>query len=199
MRRLDAPPPVPALPVMVVAAIGIAVNLGAAWLMRGGHSHDLNRRGAYLHLLADAAVSLAAVLAGAGMLTLGWRWLDPATALLVGAVVALGAFGLLRDAFNAAMDAVPLGVDQGQVRDFLSAQAGVSAVHHLHIWSLGAGEIAMTAHLVRPDASDHDLFIDRIVDELDQRFGINHPTLQIERGSACEHDRHDRAPHGAAH
>jgi cobalt-zinc-cadmium efflux system protein len=199
MRRLDAPPPVPALPVMVVAAIGIAVNLGAAWLMRGGHSHDLNRRGAYLHLLADAAVSLAAVLAGAGMLTLEWRWLDPATALLVGAVVALGAFGLLRDAFNAAMDAVPLGVDQGQVRDFLSAQAGVSAVHHLHIWSLGAGEIAMTAHLVRPDASDHDLFIDRIVDELDQRFGINHPTLQIERGSACEHDRHDRAPHGAAH
>ena len=198
VRRLDAPPPIPALPVMVVAAIGIAVNLGAAWLMRGGHSHDLNRRGAYLHLLADAAVSLAAVLAGAGMLTLGWRWLDPATALLVGAVVALGAFGLLRDAFNAAMDAVPLGVDQAQVRDFLSSQAGVSAVHHLHIWSLGAGEIAMTAHLVRPEASDHDLFIDRIVDELDQRFGINHVTLQIERGSACEHDRHDRAPHGAA-
>ena len=198
VRRLDAPPPIPALPVMVVAAIGIAVNLGAAWLMRGGHSHDLNRRGAYLHLLADAAVSLAAVLAGTGMLTLGWRWLDPATALLVGAVVALGAFGLLRDAFNAAMDAVPLGVDQAQVRDFLSSQAGVSAVHHLHIWSLGAGEIAMTAHLVRHEASDHDLFIDRIVDELDQRFGINHVTLQIERGSACEHDRHDRAPHGAA-
>ena len=197
VRRLGAPPQVPGLPVMVVAAIGIAVNLGAAWLMRGGHAHDLNRRGAYLHLLADAAVSLAAVIAGAGMLLLGWQWLDPAIALLVAAVVAAGAFGLLRDAFNAAMDAVPQGVDQGQVRAFLSAQVGVSAVHHLHIWSLGAGEIAMTAHLVRPHDGDHDPFIDRIVHELDHRFGINHATLQIERGSACEHDRHDRAPHGA--
>jgi cobalt-zinc-cadmium efflux system protein len=114
----------------------------------------------------------------------------------VGAVVAVSAFGLLRDAFNAAMDAVPQGVDQVQVRAFLSEQAGVSAVHHLHIWSLGAGEIAMTAHLVRPDDGDHDPFIDRIVHELDHRFGINHPTLQIERGGGCEHDRHDRAPHG---
>jgi cobalt-zinc-cadmium efflux system protein len=196
VRRLGAPPQIPGLPVMVVAAIGIAVNLGAAWLMRGGHAQDLNRRGAYLHLLADAAVSLAAVLAGAGMLLLGWQWLDPAIALLVGAVVAIGAFGLLRDAFNAAMDAVPQGVDQAQVRTFLSDQAGVSAVHHLHIWSLGAGEIAMTAHLVRPDDRDHDGFIDGIVHELEERFGINHPTLQIERGATCEHDRHARAPHG---
>ena len=197
VRRLGAPPQVPGMPVMVVAAIGIAVNLGAAWLMRGGHSHDLNRRGAYLHLLADAAVSLAAVVAGAGMLLLGWQWLDPAIALLVGAVVAAGAFGLLRDAFNAAMDAVPRGIDQGQVRAFLSQQAGVSAVHHLHIWSLGAGEIAMTAHLVRPQDTDHDSFIDHLTHELDHRFGINHATLQIELGGACEHDRHDRAPHGA--
>jgi cobalt-zinc-cadmium efflux system protein len=196
VRRLGAPPQIPGLPVMVVAAIGIAVNLGAAWLMRGGHAQDLNRRGAYLHLLADAAVSLAAVLAGAGMLLLGWQWLDPAIALLVGAVVAIGAFGLLRDAFNAAMDAVPQGVDQTQVRTFLSDQAGVSAVHHLHIWSLGAGEIAMTAHLVRPDDRDHDGFIDRVVHELEERFGINHSTLQIERGGGCEHDRHDHAPHG---
>ena len=181
----------------MVAAIGIAVNLGAAWLLREGHSHDLNRRGAFLHLLADAAVSLAAVLAGIGMLQLGWQWLDPATGLLVGAVVALGAFSLLRDAFNAAMDAVPAAIDQGQVRAWLAAQDGVSAVHHLHIWSLGAGEVAMTAHLVRLADGDHDAFLDRIGDELDQRFGINHPTLQIERGSSCEHDRHDRAPHGA--
>ena len=197
VRRLGAPPQIPGVPVMAVATIGIAVNLGAAWLMRGGHAHDLNRRGAYLHLLADAAVSFAAVLAGAGMLLLGWQWLDPAIALLVGAVVAVGAFGLLRDAFNAAMDAVPQGVDQGQVRAFLSQQAGVSAVHHLHIWSLGAGEIAMTAHLVRPQDTDHDSFIDHLTHELDHRFGINHATLQIELGGACEHDRHDRAPHGA--
>ena len=94
--RFGAPPQVPGLPVMAVAAIGIGVNLGAAWLVRDGHAHDLNRRGAFLHLMADAAVSLAAVLAGAGMVWLGWSWLDPATALVVGAVIAVGAFGLLR-------------------------------------------------------------------------------------------------------
>jgi len=200
LRRLDAPPQVPPMPVIVVAAIGIVVNLGAAWLVRGGHDHagqhDLNRRGAFLHLVADAAVSLAAVLAGLGMLRLGWEWLDPVTALLVGIVVAASAFSLLRDAFNAAMDAVPSQIDQSAVREHLAAQDGVVAVHHLHIWSLGAGEVAMTAHLVRPQDDDHDRFIDRLVHELDHRFGINHPTLQIERGQACEHDRHDRAPHG---
>ena len=195
IRRFSAPPEVPGIPVMAVAAIGIAINLGAAWFVRDGHEHDLNRRGAYLHLVADAAVSLAAVLAGAGMWWLGWTWLDPATALLVALVVAVGSFGLLRDAFNAAMDAVPRGIDQQQVRDWLLQQPGVSALHHLHIWSLGAGEIAMTAHLVRAGDADHDAFIDRLNDELDERFGINHPTLQIERGGACEHDRHDRAPH----
>ena len=196
MRRLGAPPQIPALPVMVVAAIGIVVNLGAAWLVREGHEHDLNRRGAFLHLVGDAVVSFAAVLAGLGMQQLGWRWLDPVTGLLVGAVVAVGAFGLLRDAFNAAMDAVPAGIDQTAVLAHLTAQDGVAAVHHLHIWSLGAGEIAMTAHLVRPGGGDHDAFLDRLTDELDARFGINHPTLQIEHGGLCEHDRHDRAPHG---
>lgn len=196
IRRFSAPPDIPALPVIVVAAIGIVVNLGAAWIMRKGQDRDLNRRGAFLHLVADAAVSLAAVLAGIGMWAFGWRWLDPGTGLLIGVVVAAGAFGLLRDAFEAAMDAVPRGIDQDSVHSFLASQPGVSAVHHLHIWSLGAGEIAMTAHLVRPDAGDHDDFIDRLNHALDHRFGINHPTLQVERGTACEHDQHDRAPHG---
>ena len=198
VRRLGEPPQVPALPVIVVAAIGIAVNLGGAWMMRDGpdhgHAHDLNRRGAFLHLLADAGVSVAAVLAGIGMLELGWNWLDPATALLVGAVVAASAFSLLRDSFNAAMDAVPRGLEQARVRDWLQAQDGVSAVHHLHIWSLGAGEIAMTAHLVRAGSEGHDDFLDRMHHELDARFGINHPTLQVEFGDTC-HDLRDPAPH----
>jgi cobalt-zinc-cadmium efflux system protein len=196
IRRFNAPPEIPAWPVILVALLGIAVNLGSAWFVRDGHDHDLNRRGAFLHLMADAGVSLAAVLAGTGMLWLGWAWLDPMIALLIGLVVAASAFGLLRESFNAAMDAVPRSIDQEAVRGFLAGQAGVSAVHHLHIWSLGAGEIAMTAHLIRPDAHDHDAFIDRVNLALDQRFGINHATLQIEHGTACEHDRHDRAPHG---
>ena len=200
IRRFSAPPEIPALPVMLVAALGIVVNLGAAWLLHGGHAHDLNRRGAFLHLIADAAVSLVAVLAGAGMWWLGWAWLDPGTALLVGVVIAVGAFGLLRESFDAAMDAVPRALDPDAVRDFLLAQPGVQGVHHLHIWALGTGEVAMTAHLVRPgDAADHDAFIDDICDVLDQRFGINHPTLQIERGDGSRHDCGGRAPHGAGH
>jgi cobalt-zinc-cadmium efflux system protein len=198
LRRFSAPPEVPGLPVMAVASIGIGINLGAAWFVREGHAHDLNKRGAFLHLVADAAVSLAAVLAGAGIWWLGWNWLDPATALLVALVVAAGSFSLLRDAFNAAMDAVPRGIDQNAVRDWLLAQPGVSALHHLHIWSLGAGEIAMTAHLVRADVADHDAFIDRLNEGLDERFGINHPTVQIEHGTTSGHDCIDRAPHGHA-
>ena len=195
IRRFAAPPDIPPWPVMVVAAIGIGVNLAGAWLVRGGHDHDLNRRGAFLHLLADAAVSLAAVLAGLGILALGWSWLDQVTGLLIGIVVAAGAFGLLRDAFDAAMDAVPRGLDQGQVRAFLAEQAGVQAVHHVHIWSLGAGEVAMTAHLVRAPGDDHDHFIERISHALDERFGINHPTLQIEHGPACAQHGHGTAAH----
>lgn len=196
IRRFDAPPSIAGLPVMVVATIGILVNLGGAWMMRDGHEHDLNRRGAFLHLMADAAISVAAVVAGAGIWWLGWNWLDPVISLLVGVVVAVTAFGLLRESFNAAMDAVPRTIDQTAVHDFLAGQPGVSAVHHLHIWSLGAGEIAMTAHLVRPAGEDHDRFIDDLHHKLDEQFGINHPTLQIEHGTSCEHDRHDRAPHG---
>jgi cobalt-zinc-cadmium efflux system protein len=195
LRRLGAPPQIPGMPVIVVAAIGIAVNLGAAWFVRDGHANDLNRRGAFLHLVADAAVSLTAVLAGIGMLSLGWSWLDPVTALLVGAVVALGAFGLLRDSFNATMDAVPDSVDRAAVQAFLAGQPGVVAVHHLHIWALGSDEIAMTAHLVRGDTDDHDAFLAGIVHELDHRFGIQHPTLQIERGAACGQDAHAGAGH----
>ncbi|KRA53215.1 hypothetical protein ASD77_00485 [Pseudoxanthomonas sp. Root65] len=194
-RRFSAPPEIPATPVIVIASLGILVNLGAAWLVKDGHAHDLNMRGAFLHLLADAAVSLAAVLAGIGMATLGWAWLDPATALLIAVVVAVGSWGLLRDSFDAAMDAVPGSVDPEEVRAFLQDQPGVSAVHHLHIWPLGANEIALTAHLVRAREDDHDAFLDATVHALDDRFGVNHATLQIERGTGCGHDRHDAAPH----
>lgn len=195
LRRLGAPPQVPGAIVIVVAAIGIGVNLVGAWLMRdtGGNAHDLNRRGAFLHLMADAAISLATVLAGFGMLWLGWAWLDPVVALVVGAVVAMGAFGLLRDSFNATMDAVPAGIDQSRVRAFLLQQPGVQAVHHLHIWSLGGDAVALTAHLVRPGDAPQDAFISTVSAALDHAFGINHATLQLESGTPC-----GQAEHGPA-
>jgi cobalt-zinc-cadmium efflux system protein len=182
-RRFADPQDVAALPVIVVATIGIAINLGSALLFRHGHAHDINQRGAYLHLLADAAVSLAVVLGGCGMLLLGWTWLDPVLALGVGVVVIWSSWGLLRDSLDLALDAVPRGIDRDQVRQFLEAQPQVAAVHHVHIWALGSREVALTAHLVRPDA-DTDDFLAQTGAALRERFGISHATLQIERGDA---------------
>ncbi|MDX2300201.1 MAG: cation diffusion facilitator family transporter [Xanthomonadaceae bacterium] len=195
IRRLGAPPEVPGWPVMWVAMLGIAINLGTAWLFHDGRRVDLNRRGAYLHLMADAMVSIAAVLAGLGMLTLHWYWLDPVLALLVAAVVAGTGWKLMRESFWQVMDAVPEHVDQNAVIAWLQAQDGVQQVHHVHIWALGAEEVALTAHIVRPRMDDHDAFLDRLVQTLEQRFGINHSTLQFEHGPGCAHDLHDHAPH----
>lgn len=186
LRRLGAPPAVDPLPVIVVAAIGIAINLGSALLFRHGHAHDINQRGAYLHLLADAAVSLAVVLGGLAMYAWGWRWLDPVLALAVGIVVVWSGWGLLRDSLDLTLDAVPRGIDQAAVKAFLAEQDGVAAVHHVHIWALGSREVALTAHLNRPAGADQDLFIATVSHRLSDRFGISHATLQIEHGSACE-------------
>ena len=195
LRRLATPPEVPGGIVMVVAGLGIAVNLGTAALFHRDQTTDLNRRGAYLHLLADAGVSFAAVLAGLGMLELGWRWLDPALATLVALIIAVTSWGLLRASFRQAMDAVPAHIDRDQVQSYLTSLADVEAVHHLHIWSIGTDEIALTAHVVRSRVEGHDAFLDRVVHGLDARFGINHATVQVELGPGCEHDRDDYAPH----
>jgi cobalt-zinc-cadmium efflux system protein len=180
---------------MWVAAIGIAVNLGTALMFRRDPGHDLNRRGAYLHLMADAGVSVAAVVAGFGMAKLGWRWLDPALAMLVAVLIAATSWRLLRDSFRQAMDAVPSHLDSAKVQTFLAGLPSVQAVHHLHIWSIGTGEIALTAHIQRAEVTDHDAFIDATALALNQQFGINHATLQIELRPGCRHDRDDRAPH----
>ena len=195
ITRLHAPPEVPGLTVMAVAGLGIVVNLGTAALFHRGQHTDLNKRGAYLHLLADAAVSLAAVIAGLGIWWAGWRWLDPLTAVLVAVVIGVGSWGLLKASFLQVMDAVPEGLDKAEVERWLLALPGVSAVHHVHIWSLGAEEIALTAHVVRATAEGHDDFIDAANHGLHERFGINHATLQIELGGACLHDHHAHAPH----
>ncbi|MBB5206921.1 cation diffusion facilitator family transporter [Chiayiivirga flava] len=190
LRRLAQPPEVAAIPVIVVAAVGIAINLGSALLFRGGHAHDINQRGAYLHLMADAAVSLAVVFGGVGMWWLGWRWLDPALALGVGIVIAITSWGLLRESLDLALDAVPRGVERDAVAAFLAQQDGVAAVHHVHIWALGSREIALTAHLVRPDADIDDAFVATLGTRLRERFGIAHATLQVERGGDRDAPQH---------
>jgi len=195
LRRFAMPPDVPGGIVMVVAGFGILVNLGTAALFHRGQATDLNKRGAYLHLLADAGVSVAAVLAGLGMWSLGWRWLDPALAALVALIITLTSWGLLRASFRQAMDAVPAHINSDEVQSFLESLPDVEAVHHLHIWPIGTDEIALTAHVVRSLVEGHDAFLDRVAHELNSRFGINHATVQVELGPGCEHDQDDHAPH----
>ncbi len=193
--RLQQPPAVPGFAVMWIAGLGILVNLGTAGLFHRDQRTDLNKRGAYLHLLADAAVSVAAVIAGFGIGFAGWDWLDPATGILIAVVVAVSSWSLLKNSLLQVMDGVPENITLPHVEAYLLGLPQVKAVHHVHIWSLGAEEIALTAHIVRNTAEGHDAFIDATSAGLSKEFGINHATLQIELGQTCAHDSHDQAPH----
>lgn len=184
IERLSEPPPVAAAPVLAVASLGILVNGGTALLFHREARHDLNARGAFLHMAADAAVSLGVVAAAGGILLTGWNWLDPATALVVGGVVAWTAFDLLRASLDSAFDSVPRGVDIAAVRAFLESRDGVASVHDLHVWPLSTSLTALTAHLVMPGGHPGDAFLDEVAGELDHRFAIGHATLQIELGGA---------------
>ena len=182
LRRLSGMTEVAGVTVMVVAAVGIAVNGLSAWLLMAGREGDLNVRGAFLHMLGDAAISLGVVAAGAIIFATGWNWLDPVASLVIAVLVVWGTWGLLREAIMMSLDAVPRGVDGGRVESYLRGLPGVSEVHDLHIWAMSTTETAMTAHLVRPGAGLDDHLLHEICHELEHRFGISHATLQIEAG-----------------
>jgi cobalt-zinc-cadmium efflux system protein len=184
-RRFSEPPPVAAPTVMVVAAIAIAVNLISAWLLRGGE-HDLNIRGAFIHLLADAAVSLGVVASGGVILLSGWYWVDPVVSLIISGVIVWGTWGLLKNAVNLSLQAVPSGIEPTDVREYLLTLPGVSKVHDLHVWAMSTTETALTCHLVMPRGAPGDEFLNRVCEELNLRFRIAHPTIQVETGDqAC--------------
>jgi cobalt-zinc-cadmium efflux system protein len=171
---------------MVVAAFGIAINGSTALLFMRGRDGDLNIRGAYLHMAADAGVSLGVVVAALVIMLTGWLWVDPAISLVIAAAVLASGWGLARDSVNLALDGVPRGIELARVKDYLGALEGVSEVHDLHIWAMSTNETALTAHLVRPDGTD-DAFLHRVCEELSHRFNIHHATLQIEtRGDVCK-------------
>jgi cobalt-zinc-cadmium efflux system protein len=182
VRRFADPAPVESGPVMIVAAIGIVINTATALMFMRGSKDDLNVRGAFLHMAADAAVSAGVVVAAFLMMLTGWLWLDSLTSLLIVAVIVLGTWGLLRDSLDMALDAAPKGIDPGKVRDWLAARPGVLEVHDLHIWAMSTTETALTAHVVRPPADDHDQFLHEICSELASKFKIGHATVQIEHG-----------------
>ncbi len=183
LSRFAAPRPAEAETVMIVAAIGIVINTATALMFARGRKDDLNVRGAYLHMMADAAVSAGVVVAAFGMLMTGWLWLDPAISLVIVVVIAVSTWGLLRDSLNLALDAVPAGIDAHAVEEYLTGLPGVSAVHDLHIWAMSTTETALTAHLVRPDHGPDDALMARIADELQHRFRIGHATIQVESGN----------------
>ena len=185
IRRIANPGEVGGKTVMIVAAIGILLNGATAWLFFSGREHDLNIRGAFLHMAADAAVSAGVVVAGAIIIFTGWRWLDPVASLLINAVIVWGTWGLLRESLGMALDLVPANVDPAAVRQYLETQPGVRAVHDLHIWPLSTTETALSAHLVKPDAELDDKMLAQVCDELAHRFGIGHATIQLERGDSA--------------
>ena len=184
--RFRTPASIDAPVVIWVAALGILINTATALLFLSGRKQDLNLRGAYLHMAADAAVSLGVVIAGLLTLATGWSWLDPVVSLAIVAVILLGTWGLLRDATRLALHAVPEGVDPVDVRRFLERQSGVEEVHDLHIWGMSTTETAMTAHLVMPGGHPGDAFIAELADRMAHDFGIAHATLQVETGSGAQ-------------
>ena len=185
--RLMHPEPVGETVVIVVAIIGILVNGITAWLFVSGRKGDLNTRGAFLHMAADAAVSAGVVIAGFAILLTGWQWLDPLVSLAIVAVILASTWGLLRDSVAMTLSAVPAEIEPAAVRGALTALPGVSALHDLHIWPMSTTEISMTAHLVMPAGHPGDTFLMNAAREMQDHFGIGHVTLQVETSvdTAC--------------
>ena len=169
---------------LVVAAIGIVVNGATAMLFARGRKGDINIRGAYLHMAADAAVSAGVVIAGALILWTGATWIDPVTSLVIGLVILLSTWELLLGAVKMSLAAVPEHIDTDEVEADLAALDGVAHVHHLHIWNMSTTETAMTVHLVMPAGHPGDDFLHAAQHRLEERYHIGHSTIQIERGDA---------------
>ncbi|MGV9010358.1 cation diffusion facilitator family transporter [Brevundimonas sp.] len=182
VRRLNDPAPVGSVTVMVVAGIGFFINLGTALLFMKDQHKDLNVRGAYLHMMADAAVSLGVVVVGAVMLFTGWSILDPLVSIAIVILILLGTWGLLKDSVNLALDAAPRGVDVAAIRAGFLSLPGVRAVHDLHVWGLSTTETALTAHLVH-DRADADVLLAEAQGLVRTRFSIGHTTFQLESGT----------------
>jgi cobalt-zinc-cadmium efflux system protein len=177
--------------VMIVAGIGIVINGGTALLFARGRNGDINIRGAYLHMAADAAVSAGVVVAGFVILQTGWWWVDPLASAVIVAVILIGTWGLLRESVVMALDAVPPSIDPHAVEDALATLPGVARVHDLHIWPMSTTEAALTAHLVVPEGEAGDAFLHGACAMLHDRFGIEHSTLQVERGDVgCSLEGH---------
>ena len=191
-ERLSSPQPVNGFIIIVVAAIGVLINTATALLFVKGQKHDLNIRAAYLHIAADAAISLGVVIAGVAILLTGWLLLDPLISLLIVVVILLSTWGLLRDSIDLSIDAVPQGIEVSEVKEYLLNLTNVSDLHDLHIWALSTTENALTVHLMTTDALIYNHFIQEIQEHLNHHFNIAHVTIQIEKEESDHHCVLDR-------
>jgi cobalt-zinc-cadmium efflux system protein len=183
VQRFAQTPAVAGLTVSLVACVGIVINGLSAWLFVKGSKGDLNIRGAYLHMAADAAVSLGVVVGGLAMMATGWFWLDPVLSLVIVGVVVCGTWGLLRESMELALNAVPAHIDIDLIDAYLRSLPGVTEIHDLHVWGMSTTESALTVHLVVPEGYPGDDFMDDVARTLDSRFHIRHSTLQTEQGT----------------
>lgn len=180
--RFNHPMPIQGGTVILVAAMGIVINGITAWLFMSGNQNDLNVRGAFLHMAADALVSLGVVVTGALFVWTGWAWLDPVMSLVIALVILLGTWDLLRQSLHLSLDGVPNAIALNQVEAYLSGLEGVSEIHNLHIWAISTLKIALTVHLVMPDGEASDEFLHHVAQKLHDEFAIEHATIQIEAG-----------------
>lgn len=187
VQRLLHPEPIQSGLVMAAAAVGVVVNTATALMFARGRQADVNVRGVFLHMAGDAAISLGVIAAAAAIALTGWTWLDPLASLAIVALIVAGTWGLLREAVDLALDAVPPGADLARIETFLRHAAGVTEVHDLHVWAMSTTETALTAHLVRPGHDGQDGFCAELAHALEERFGVRHATFQIEqtRGEHC--------------
>ena len=183
ITRFSHPVPIQGGTVMLVAGIGVLINGSTAWLFISSNKDDINIRGAFLHMAADALVSLGVVIAGGIFIWSSWSWLDPAISLLIAVVILLGTWGLLKQSLHLSLDGVPPSIELDKVRDYLANQPNVSEVHDLHVWAMSTSEIALTVHLVMCDGYPVDGFLSHMADELHDNFAIEHSTIQIEIGN----------------
>ena len=187
IRRFSEPAPVAGGTVVIVAAIGIVVNTATALLFMSGRKGDLNIKGAFLHMAADAAVSAGVVVAGFVIIKTGLTWIDPVTSLVIVAVIAIGTWGLLRDSVNMSLQAAPPGLDPQEIGAFLRSREGVQEIHDLHVWPMSTTETALTVHLLVPGGYPGDAYTADVAAALKEKFGIDHATIQIETdpGTPC--------------
>lgn len=179
IQRMHSPEPVAGVTVMVVAGIGIVINTATALLFMRGSEHDLNLRGAFTHMAADALVSAGVVVAGALALWQGWTWIDPVASLVIAAVIVIGTWGLFKQSVHLLFDGVPAHIDLHAVQHWLESLPGVDRVHDLHVWAMGTSQVAMTTHLVMPQGGADDAFLQRVTEHLKDHFKIDHATIQV--------------------